>query len=181
MTEEARLEPTPAGLVPATAGWFVVNARDARWRRRPGFGATCPFEGEGDAEFPQLGFALKVLQPGEPNGFYHAEEGQEDFLVVAGECLLLVEGEERRLRAWDFVHCPPRTPHIFVGGGEGPCVLVMVGARLVEGIRYLPSELAARHGASVEQETDSPAEAYAASPAEFCRVPEEALPVDERP
>ena len=180
MTPAARLEATPAGLVPVTDGWFVVNAREARWRRREGFGATCPFEGEGEAEFAQLGFALKVLEPGEPNGFYHAERGQEDFLVVSGECVLLVEGTERRLRAWDFVHCPPETAHVFVGAGEGPCVLVMVGSRLAEGIRYEPSELAARYGASVERETDTPAEAYAGLPSESCPAPEGALPDGSR-
>ena len=29
--------------------------------------------------------------------------------VVSGEAALVVEGEERHLRAWDFVHCPPGT------------------------------------------------------------------------
>ena len=73
--------------------------------------------------FEQLGFTLAVLEPGKPTGMYHAESSQEDFLVLAGACLLLVEEEERGLRAWDFVHCPPGTRHTFVGTGDGPCVI----------------------------------------------------------
>ena len=93
---------------------------------------------------------------------YHSEPSQEDFLVLAGECLLLVEGQERSLRAWDFVHCPPNTEHVFVGAGEGPCVLLMVGARSDdEGLFFPVSELARRYGASVESETGSGEEAYA--------------------
>ena len=93
------------------------------------------------ARFPQVGIRLKALWPGEPNGMYHSEEAQEDFLVLAGECLLLIEGEERPLRAWDFVHCPAGTEHIFIGAGDGPCLILMVGARGDEvPIRYPVSE-----------------------------------------
>src|SRR5919204_6238140 len=106
MVEEARLEPTDSGLAPAGDGWFVVNVRDAAWRTNDAFGAGCGFE-RPDAGFADLGIRLRVIWPGQPNCMYHAESGQEDFLVLAGECLLLVEGEERRLGAWDFVHCPP--------------------------------------------------------------------------
>ena len=116
--------------------------------------------------FAQVGYTLAVLQPGQPNGLYHREDNQEDFLVLSGECLLLVEGEERRLQAWDFVHCPPGTEHIFVGAGDGPCVIFMAGARRGwpnKGIVYPRSELALRHGAGVETETE-PAEAYAPFP-----------------
>ncbi|HLW96374.1 MAG TPA: cupin domain-containing protein, partial [Solirubrobacteraceae bacterium] len=86
---------------------------------------------------------------------------QEDFFVLSGECLLLIEGEERKLKAWDFVHCPPGTDHIFIGAGDGPCVLFMVGARGDDAIVYPRSELALRHEAGVEVETPSPNDAYA--------------------
>jgi len=160
MADEAQLEETETGLRPVGEGWFVVNARDARWVTGEPFGAACPFEGP--AWFRQLGISLRVLQPGQPNCLYHRESQQEDFLVLAGECLLLVEGQERPLRAWDFVHCPPNTEHVFVGAGEGPCVILMVGARTDdEGLFFPASELARRYGASVENETGSGEEAYA--------------------
>ena len=175
MVEEARLGAVESGLVPASDGWFVVNVRDSAWLTNVAFGARCVFEaevpvvrGRADLEvrrFPQLGFKLAVLAPGRPSTLYHAEPAQEDFLVLAGECLLLVEGEERWLRHWDFVHCPPGTAHAFVGAGDGPCVLLMVGARTGEkSIVYGTSELARSHGASAERETTSPTEAYAAFP-----------------
>jgi uncharacterized cupin superfamily protein len=164
MVREARLEKSDAGLAPLTDGWFVVNIRDAAWVRSDTFGADCIFESD-DAPFAELGLTLCVLQPGQPNGLYHAETGQEDFLVLAGECLLLVEGKERPLRGWDFVHCPPGTEHIFVGAGEGPCVIFMAGARTKgKAIVYPRSELALSHGAGVETETGSAAEAYAPFP-----------------
>lgn len=123
-------------------------------------GSECSFESE-KAEFTELGVRLHVLPPGEPNGLYHREDKQEDFLVLAGECHLLIEGEERRLRAWDFVHCPPGTEHIFIGAGDEPCVILMVGARAVEwNVLYPVSDLAARYGASVDEETSDPRGAY---------------------
>jgi len=140
-------------------GAFVVNARDVPWRQREGLGLTADFEG--DQEFDELGFRLAVLDPGVPYCMYHGESDQEDFLVLSGECILVIEGEERLLKAWDFVHCPPWTEHVFVGAGEGPCVIVMVGARKEGGILYPVNEVAAKHGASVEVETPEPAEAYA--------------------
>jgi uncharacterized cupin superfamily protein len=160
--EEARLERTESGLEAASEGWFVVNAREAAWLSQRGvFGFGCPFGSRNEELFPQVGIRLVVLQPGEPNCRYHAESGQEDFLVLAGECLLLIEGEERRLGAWDFVHCPPRTAHVFVGAGSRPCVIMMVGARLPEGdIVYPVSEAALRHGAGVEREAHHPRDAY---------------------
>jgi uncharacterized cupin superfamily protein len=162
---EAPLEDNGSGLAPAGDGWFVVNVRDAQWLTSEGgegqpSGSECPFE-SGKAEFAELGVRLHVLPPGEPNGLYHREDKQEDFLVLAGECVLLVEGEERRLRAWDFVHSPPETEHIFVGAGDEPCVILMVGARGADwNVLYPVSELAARHGASADTETSSPDEAY---------------------
>ena len=164
--EEAQLEESGSGLAPTGAGWFVVNVRDATWltseggEKRPS-GSECSFE-SAQAEFAELGVRIHVLPPGEPNGCYHAETQQEDFLVLAGECTLLVEGEERTLRAWDFFHSPAGTEHIFVGAGDEPCAILMVGSRTGDWrIRYPVSELAARHGASVERETTEPDEAYA--------------------
>jgi uncharacterized cupin superfamily protein len=163
MTEEATLVETGSGLEPEGEGWFVVNAREAAWwRHRDVFGFGCPFGSRDETLFPELGIVLRVLQPGEPNCRYHAESQQEDFLVLSGECLLVIEGEERPLKAWDFVHCPAGTAHVFVGAGEEPCVILMTGARREEGeIVYPVSELALRHGAGVEREARDPAEAYA--------------------
>jgi uncharacterized cupin superfamily protein len=172
MVEEAPLEPVESGLAPVGDGWFVVNVRDAAWLVNDAFGARCVFEGDvpvlrgrpelGVHRFADLGFTLAVLGPGRPSGLYHAESNQEDFLVLAGECLLLIQGEERPLRAWDFVHCPPGTAHAFVGAGEGPCVIFMTGARTREKRTVYPaSAVARRHGAGVEMETTSAAEAYA--------------------
>ena len=161
---EARLHDSSSGLAPAGDGWFVVNVRDAQWLTSEGgekpSGSECAFE-SGAAEFAQLGVRLHVLEPGEPNGLYHSESEQEDFLVLAGECLLLVEGEERQLRAWDFVHSPAGTEHIFVGAGDGPCVIFMVGSRGENWqVRYPVSEPAARHGAGAREETSDPEQAY---------------------
>ena len=163
MVEEARLEQSDAGLVAATDGWFVVNVRDAAWVTNEVLGAACIFEGD-DAPFAQLGFTLAVLQRGQSGGMYHAEQNQENFLVLAGECIALIEGQERRLKAWDFVHCPPGTEHIFVGAGDGPCVIFMAGARVSDEVVYPRSDLALRHGAGVEQTTTSRRDAYARFP-----------------
>ena len=180
---EASLEDVGTGLAPATDGWFAVGVREAAWLGNEAFGWRCVFEasppvvrGRPDLEphtFPDLGLNLAVLEPGRPSGLYHAESHQEDFLVLAGECLLLIEDEERLLRAWDFVHCPPGTRHCFVGTGAGPCVIVMTGARAADKrIVYPRSEAALRHGAGVEAETDSPREAYAPFPHWQRRRPE---------
>jgi uncharacterized cupin superfamily protein len=163
---EAPLADSGSGLAPAGEGWFVVNVRDAQWltseqgEKRPS-GSECSFESR-QSEFPQVGIRLHVLEPGEPNGLYHSESEQEAFLVLSGECTLLVEGEERLLRPWDFFHSPAGTEHIFVGAGKGPCVIFMAGGRS-EGwsVRYPVSELAARYGASAASETSDPDEAYA--------------------
>jgi len=164
MVEEARLEETAGGLAPATDGWFVVNVRDGRWMTNEVLGDAFVVEGD-DVSFPQLGFTIGVLLPGQSGGRYHHESDQEDFLVLTGECLLLIEGEERPLAAWDFVHCPPGTDHAFVGAGDGPCIIFMTGARSEnKEIVYTRSELAIRHGAGVETETSSGAEAYAPFP-----------------
>jgi uncharacterized cupin superfamily protein len=163
MVSEARLERTEHGLVPSGDGWFVVNAREAPWRHAPGRPAICGFEGE--PGFPQLGINVSFLAPGQPMAMYHWEADQEDFLVLHGEGLLIVEGEERPLRQWDFVHCPARANHVIVGAGDAGCVVLAVGARdrsTGPGWGgYTVDETALRHGAGVEKETADPDEAYA--------------------
>lgn len=158
MVPEARFEPTTHGKVPAGEGWFVLNAHEARWMDGE-FGAFTRFEGE--PRFPQIGINIGVLAPGQPSCFYHGEDEQEDFLVLSGECLLLIENEERRLKAWDFVHCPAWTEHVFVGAGDRPCAVLAVGTRLTDAVVYPDSELAKRHGAGAPRETRDPGEAYA--------------------
>ena len=159
MVTEAALEQTEHGRVPADDGWFVLNARDARWQVNE-MGAYCPFEGE--ARFAQLGINLNVLPPGAPMAMYHREDEQEDFLVLAGECVLIVEDEERPLRQWDFFHCPPGTAHVIVGAGATPCLVLAVGARSgAGGLVYPASDVARHHGAGVDRETSDPREAYA--------------------
>jgi len=167
MVPESKLEKTEHGLVPKGEGWFVLGLRDAVWRHADGRGAVCvaldDFEGERQVE--QLGVNPFVLRPGEPMAMYHWEADQEDFLVVSGEAVLIVEGEERQLRAWDFVHCPPSTKHVIVGAGSGPCVVIAVGAREhsvePDSLGFPVDEAALRHGAGVEQETTVAEEAYA--------------------
>jgi uncharacterized cupin superfamily protein len=166
MVPEAPLERSEHGLVRAGDGWFVLNAREARWHELGGRGFALWFEGPTD--FPQLGINLYVLGPGEPIGMYHWEPDQEDFLVLSGEALLIVEGEERPLRSWDFVHCPAGTNHIIVGAGDVPSIVLGVGARehgRTEGWgSYTVDDTALRHGAGVEQETTDAEEAYARFP-----------------
>jgi uncharacterized cupin superfamily protein len=163
MIDEASLEQTEHGLVPRGDGWFVLNAREARWLERPGRGMRCGFEGE--PAFPQLGVSLFVLGPGEPIGMYHWEADQEDFLVLDGKGLLIIEGDERPLGPWDFVHCPANAGHMIVGAGERGCVVLAVGAREhAEGGDwggYRVDDVASRHGISVERETSDVKEAYA--------------------
>ena len=176
LMEEARLERVESGLTPVTAGWFVLNARDAVWLNNDATEACCIFEsddfvlrGRPDlTEYvkPGAGFALRVLRPRRPVGMYHAESVEEDFLVLLGECILIIEDQERHLRTWDFVHCPPGAAHTFVGAGEGPCVLLCAGNRDFNDETfwrvYKRSDVAMRYGASVEKDTNSSAEANAA-------------------
>jgi uncharacterized cupin superfamily protein len=179
MIREARLKHTETGLVAAEDGWFVLNAREARWHRGEGRGARLGFEGE--SEFPQVGINLYVLPPGEPMAMYHWEADQEDFLVVSGEALLIVEGEERPLRQWDFVHCPAETGHTIIGAGKAPCVVLAVGARENQSGPdwggYPVDETALRHGAGVDRETNEARKAYARFPGrEPTRSSEQWLP-----
>jgi uncharacterized cupin superfamily protein len=165
---EARLEQTAAGLIPASAGWFVLNARDARWIAKPGQGHSLPLTGsdEHDAEtfFPMLGMAIRVMNPGEPSTTYHWETEQEDFLVLSGEAVLIIEGQERHLKQWDFVHCPPESRHAFVGAGSGPCVLLCASSRQFQEAGpwgfYCADPIAARYNASSPEDTQDGAAAY---------------------
>jgi uncharacterized cupin superfamily protein len=169
---EASLEETDAGLVPASTGWFVMNARNARWFRKPGRGDSLPLTGcdeyEAETYFPMLGMAIQVLAPGEPNSMYHWETEQEDFLVLAGEPLLIVEGQERQLKQWDFVHCPPETRHAFVGAGAGPSVILAASSRQFQAGGpwgyYTLDEAAQRHDAAPAEETQDAGAAYSRFP-----------------
>lgn len=160
---EAPFERTDEGLLLVGNGWFVLNAREAQWRRCPGLGKWPRLEGA-TPRFEQLGVALSVLEPGEPMTRYHWEPEQEDFLVLAGAALAIVEGEERPLRQWDLLHCPPGTNHAIVGAGDALSVIFAVGSRerqrRGEGGVYTVDEAALRHGAGVEEETIDPAVAY---------------------
>lgn len=168
---EAPLEPDAQGaLAPAGDGWFVLHLAQARWRGHALFGRWTDLEG-GRRRFRQIGVNVSVLEPGRPSCMYHRESEQEDFLVLSGECLLLIDGQERRLRAGDFVHCPPGTDHLFVGA-EAPAAVLMLGARRPDAtVHYPVSPLAAAHGGSVATATDLPREAYAAWPEDPDPVP----------
>lgn len=163
MVRKARLDETEVGLRPEGEGWYVLNAGAAAWKRNDQFGSFCDFEGE--RSFEQFGINIHVLEAGQPGCFYHRESQQEDFLVLHGECTLIVEGQERQLGQWDFFHCPPETEHVFIGAGDRPCAILMVGARGPSArLTYPVNDLARSYGASVTKETDSPREAYADTP-----------------
>ncbi len=139
--------------------WFVRNARDARWVENE-LGAFCGFEEDG--QFPELGINLNALQPGQPLCMYHREGYQEDFLVLRGECLLIVEGRELPLKHWDFFHCPRGVAHVIVGAGDGPSLVLAVGSRVgPDEVMYPVDSVALAHDAGVATETSSPSEAYA--------------------
>jgi len=169
MSGEARLERVASGLAPVTPGWFVVNTADAAWVANEAWsGGVCIFEsdefvlqGRPDLtsyEKPHAGFTIRVVPPGRPSGLYHAESVQEDFLILMGECILVIADEERRLRQWDFVHCPPMVGHTFIATDDGPCVILATGNRSEHLERICPrSDAALRHGASSEVTTTTPA------------------------
>ena len=169
--EEASSEETPYGRYVTSEGWFILNLADAlAVRNEEKGGALYPLESR-EARFRDFGVNVRVLSPGEPNALYHAETGQEGFLVLSGECTLIVEEEERPLRQWDYFHCPADTRHVIVGAGDGPCAILMIGARPeVETLRYPVSEAAAHHGASATKDTEDPDEAYADWPGEYVPV-----------
>jgi uncharacterized cupin superfamily protein len=167
---EATLEDTPYGRNPAEEGWFVLNLGDAlAVRNEAKGGAVYPLEPQGQP-FRGLGVNVHVIWPGEPSAMYHSEAVREAFLVLSGECTLIVEEQEHALRPWDFFHCPAGTRHTFVGASAGPCAILMMGARPDEPLNYPVSEVAAKYGASVAQETPRPDEAYADWPGEFVPV-----------
>jgi uncharacterized cupin superfamily protein len=180
MPKEARLARSDSGfLYPEDEGWFVVNARDTHWWHSDAFGSTSPFEGY-QAPFQEFGINMRVLQPGRPNCLYHSENAQEAIFVLFGEPLLLIEGEERPLKRWDFVHLPPGTEHVLVGAGDGPSGVLIVGTRRPEEqeeFLYPAAEVARKHNAAAERDTTDPGEAYASySEPVGGRLPEGTLP-----
>ena len=161
---EARSVATDEGTSPEGPGWFITNLADARWYRNPRFGAFCSFEG--DERFRGFGANVHLLEPGQPACLYHREDSQEGFLVVRGTCLVVIEGEERTLRTWDYLHCPPGATHVLVGAGDEPAAILMIGRRDAVGRLFYPqSPIAARHGASAAADTPDPRVAYTGSPA----------------
>jgi uncharacterized cupin superfamily protein len=167
MIPESRLERVESGLTPVTPGWFVVNVTDTAWCTNDEWCGVAIFESDeyilqGRPDLTEYvkahaGFTIRVVQPGRPEGLYHAESVQEDFLVVHGECILVIEDQERRLRTWDFVHCPPMTGHTFIATGDVPCVLIATGNRRDDLVRIHPgSEVAGRHNAGSTVATDEP-------------------------
>jgi len=169
---EAELKDSGTGLVAASTGWFVLNARDARWSDKPGQGHSLPLTGRDEYEaetfFPMLGMAIRVVQPGEVSTTYHWETEAEDFLVLHGEAIAIIEGQERRLKQWDFVHCPPETKHAFVGAGDGPCVLLCASSRQFQKDGpwgyYCYDETAERYNAASPEDTQDGSIAYARFP-----------------
>jgi uncharacterized cupin superfamily protein len=165
---EASAEETPYGRLITSDGWFVLNLADAlAVRNEEKGGALYPLEPQ-EQRFRDVGVNVRLLWPGDPNALYHSETVQEGFLVLAGECTLIVEEQERPLRQWDYFHCPAGTHHVIVGAGEGPCAVLLIGARPeAETLHYPPSETAAKYGASAAKETHEPDEAYADWPGEY--------------
>jgi uncharacterized cupin superfamily protein len=164
---EAELAETLHGFVPHDDGWFVVNVGETVGYANAQAGTYQMFESP-ERRFPDFGIGIHVLWPGQPNARYHQEAAQEGFLVLSGECVVLVEEQERTLRAWDYFHCPGGTRHILVGAGDGPCAVLMVGSRPADNPIFYPvSEVASRHGASVAAPTTEPSEAYTDWPGPF--------------
>jgi len=169
---EAKLEDKGTGLVAAGKGWFVMNVRNARWSDKPGQGYACSVTGRDEYEaetfFPMLGMAIRVMGPGDVSTTYHWETEQEDFLVLAGECIAIIEGQERRLKQWDFVHCPPEAKHAFVGAGEGLCVMLCASSRQFQKDGpwgyYCFDETADKYNAASPEDTQDGSIAYARFP-----------------
>ena len=158
---EAELRDAEAGRLPARDGWFVVNVADSHATHSDRFGSSARFEDRPAVEFPEFGINVRVLQPGQPASLYHRENAQEVFLVLSGECVAIVEEQERPLRKGDLLYMPPGTAHVLVGAGDGPSAVLMAGTRKdPEELLYPVSEAAARYGASAERETPSEHEAY---------------------
>jgi uncharacterized cupin superfamily protein len=139
---------------------LVMNLADAPTRSHPRRASIIDFESD-DAPWPDTGVNVQIMQPGQPNCRYHSEPVQEDFLVLHGECIAILDGEERQLRQWDFLHCPAGMEHVFVGAGDGPCAVLMIGSRRKDEAHYPVNEAAAKYDASAAEATDDPGEAYA--------------------
>jgi uncharacterized cupin superfamily protein len=137
--------------------WLTGSLEGAQAMKHPKLGLGFLFgEAYPREKFEDFGINVRVVEPGQPTALYHAEDSEEIFLVLAGECLAIVDDQEMTLGQWEFLHCPPGTPHVLIGAGDGPCAILMVGGRGGEpGLHYPVSELAARHGVSVDRETDS--------------------------
>lgn len=171
---EARVREAEVGMAPDGDGWFIVNIADSAGLQTDTLGSGAMFEAN-IGDFPQFGINVRVLEPGQRASMYHREDRQEAFLILDGECVVVVEDEERPVRKGDFIHLPAGTAHVIVGAGDGPSSVLMVGARTSDPqIAFPVSEAAARHGASVEEETDDPGIANGALEIErgrFGRVP----------
>jgi uncharacterized cupin superfamily protein len=139
---------------------LVINVAEGRTSRHPRRATVIEFEPE-DGLWADTGVNIQIMQPGVPNCRYHSEPVQEDFLVLQGECIVILEGEERHLKQWDLVHCPAGAEHVFVGAGDGPCAVLMIGSRREDAAHYPVNEVAAKYDASVASPTDEPAVAYA--------------------
>jgi uncharacterized cupin superfamily protein len=139
---------------------FVINLADTPAIGHPRRSTFIQLEPDGVA-WPDTGVNVQIMQPGQPSCRYHSEPVQEDFLVLHGQCIAIVDGEERELHQWDFLHCPAGTEHVLVGAGDGPCAVLMIGSRREGVCHYSVNDVAARYGASVSEETDDPAQAYA--------------------
>jgi uncharacterized cupin superfamily protein len=146
--------------------WFVANATETPWKAAPGWGRFVRFEPEG-TRFRDYGYNITVLEPGERSTMYHGEGGQEDFLVLAGTCTAIVEGERVELRAWDVLHCPAWTRHAFANTSGEPCAILMIGARrdgAETDVEYPVDPQAIALGAGVEVHTTESDAAYAGTP-----------------
>jgi uncharacterized cupin superfamily protein len=158
--DEAPLERTERGVGPAGDGWFIVNIADAMVSAREGLGVAATFADVHDGPRP-YGINVHVLQPGEPSCMYHRDNCEEMFLVLGGECVAVVEDQERRMTRGDFLKTPVGCAHVLIGAGDGPCAILMAGPNVEPNeVYYPPSDVAARHGASVERLTDDPKQAY---------------------
>ena len=84
--------------------------------------------------------------------------------MLAGTGTAVIEGEQRELRRWDFVHCPAGAQHVIVAAGDEPLVVLCVGARTESTGpnwgAYTVDETAVGLNAGVEQETNDPDVAY---------------------
>jgi mannose-6-phosphate isomerase-like protein (cupin superfamily) len=168
VVEEAELEETEVGLLPKTQGWFIMSALETRWFDKPGQGHSVSLTGyneyEAETFFPMLGMSIRVAGPGDATTTYHWETEQEGFLVLSGEGIAIIEGEERPLKQWDFVHCPPGTRHAFAGG-EPPLVLLCASSRQFQKDGpwgyYCFDETAAKYNAASPEDTQDGEIAYA--------------------